>query len=107
MLRSKETAGDVEGLPVQLLRLDVTSFVREALFSNETVGGSAGSTTKCCWPLRAVVPLHSQSSGLTAARRQINEPATSGGGRPDPHRGSRVQVTLGERAADPRGPVVG
>jgi len=37
----------------------ISSAARELLSSNEIASGSAGSMSKCCWPLRAVAPPHS------------------------------------------------
>src|ERR1700756_866254 len=43
--------------------------------SNEIASGSAGSTSKCCWPLRAVAPPHSAVISISAPAAGIAPPS--------------------------------
>ena len=49
----------------------IKSALRETLSSNEAVSGSPGSTSKCYWPWRGVVPPHSAAISMNALAADI------------------------------------
>jgi len=57
-------------------RWPISSAARELPSSNEIASGSAGSTSKCCWPLRAVAPPHSAVISISAPAAGIAPPSS-------------------------------
>src|SRR6516165_5760005 len=48
---------------------------QELLLSNEIASGSGGSMSKCCWPLRGVVPRRSAVMSMSACAADIVPPS--------------------------------
>ena len=82
--------------------LEVADLIRSegALFSSEIASGSAGSTSKCCWPSRAVVPPHLAVISMSAPAAGIVPPSritvaatdTARSVRPLPENGGLLRV---------------
>ena len=73
-LKKRLTAGRVDE-PGHPSRWPISSAPREMPSSNETASGSAGCTSKCCWPLRGVVPPHSAVISMSAPAAGIVPPS--------------------------------
>ncbi len=57
------------------MRWPISSAAPELPSSNETASGSAGSTSKCCWPWRAVGLPHSAAISMSAPAVDIAPPS--------------------------------